>query len=338
MGHSKLFFELIKGKCYYPGLRNLIKHNLRNCAVCLKYNIPKVIKEKQSCLLGSNAGRVLQMDLLGPLPNSYGFKYIWAGIDSYDRSCYLRGLKTTNSTEMSILLSKFFSENGVWEFIAIDNKCLSFKGLDKQLLDKLKIGIVRSNRCSRHQGMVERLLQSVLIKMLKLLDGDEHLDGWFTVLPRLEFLLNSAPHSSLGWRSPNDVRFRRPPALVVPVLTNPGDGERGGNFQGVAKMAELIRKSAFRNLLKNRHFYEIGEALVEGMVVWRKRQAFSTNMNKKLQYKITQAFIIQKRVGSGLYKVADVENGEISILPIDQMIRTKLSLEEVRDMLTKLRS
>ena len=103
-------------------------------------------------------------------------------------------------------------------------------------------------------------------------------------------------------------------------------------------MAELIRKSAFRNLLKNRHFYEIGEALVEGMVVWRKRQAFSTNMNKKLQYKITQAFIIQKRVGSGLYKVADVENGEISILPIDQMIRTKLSLEEVRDMLTKLRS
>ena len=278
------------------------------------------------------------MDLMGPLPNSHGYRYVWASIDTFDRSCYLRGMKSTSAEEMANLLSKFFSEKGLWELLAIDSKCLSFKGVDKKLLDKLGVGILRSNRCSRHQGMVERLLQTVLIKILKILDNDERLNGWYLTLPKVEFLVNSSPHLSLNWKSPFELMYRRPPALMVPVL-NEGSGEmKGSEFQQLVKTTEEVRKSAFRNLLRNKNFYECNEALVEGQVVWRKRQAFATNVNRKLQFRIIQAFIVLKRVGSGLYKVEDIESGLIAILPVDQLIRTRLTIPEVKQILQRLKS
>ena len=85
------------------------------------------------------------MDILGPLPHFYGFRYILAMVDGWTRFCHLRPLKTTASDK----LEKFFSENGLWGVVKIDGKCLSMKGVDKQLVGMLGVGVIRSNYCSR---------------------------------------------------------------------------------------------------------------------------------------------------------------------------------------------
>ena len=336
-GSKKAVFEVISKRYYDTGLRRKINETLKGCAVCLKYNIPKTIKHKQSTLLASQSRQVLQMDLLGPLPQSHGYKYIWAGCDAWDRSCYIRGFKGTTAKEMGELMAKFFSENGKWEFVKIDARCLSFKGVDKILMDKLGVGIIRSNHCSRHQGMVERLLQTILIKLLKLLDADADLSRWYLMLGRLEFVINSSPHSALHFRSPNELRYRVPPVLAVPPLARGDLGMVGGEFDRLVRVSKEIREAAFKGLVRNKSYYRVDESLIKGQIVWRKRQSFLRNMNKKLQLKILEAYEVEERLGTGLYRVRNVENDEVLVLPVDQLVRCGLNKGEVLKILNELK-
>ena len=59
-------------------------------------------------------------------------------------------------------------------------------------------------------------------------------------------------------------------------------------------------------------------------------------MAKKLQIKVIHAFEVLERVGTGLYKLKNVSNGELVILPADQLIRTRLTLEEIKQILQNL--
>ena len=337
LGHcaKKAVFEVFRKRYYGTNLRGRIAEVLKGCPVCIRFNIPKGVIEKQSTLVASQSREILQLDLLGPLPNSRGFRYIMCAVDAYDRSCYLKALKSTSADEMGGVLAKFFGEQGKWEYLKIDGRCLSFRGVDKKLVDKLGIGINRSNNTSRFQGIVERTLQTVLGKVLKLLEGEKDLQGWSIILDRVAFIVNSIPHEALNGRTPFGVIFRRPPALLPPLLQT-DLGREGGEFSKLIKIAEDVRKGAYRNLVHNKSYRFHEEGLVKDEIVWRKRQSFARNMASKLQDKIVQAFRVLDRVGTGLYKVVDVSTGNIQILPGEQLIRAGMSEEEVKGILVKL--
>ena len=65
---------------------------------------------------------------------------------------------------MGAVLVNLFTTHGLYEMVQIDNKCLTMRGLDADLLKKLGVGILRSNHCSRHQGIVERMIKTVRLK------------------------------------------------------------------------------------------------------------------------------------------------------------------------------
>ena len=58
--------------------------------------------------------------------------------------------------------------------------------------------------------------------------------------------------------------------------------------------------------------------------------------NKKLQIKVIEAFRIMNKVASGVYRVKNIITGEIKLIPIDQLIKTNLGDDEIREMLEKL--
>lgn len=80
-------------------------------------------------------------------------------------------MKGTTAQEMSGVLSELFLTEGMWENVLIDAKCVSIKGVDKQLLDAMGMGVIRSYYTSRQQGYIERALGTLLVKMLKSLGG-----------------------------------------------------------------------------------------------------------------------------------------------------------------------
>ena len=104
----------------------------------------------------------------------------------------------------------------------------------------------------------------------------------------------------------------------------------------MTKLADEIRYHALRNLITNKQYNNHVEGLKEGQLVWRKRQCFNRNMSKKLQIKILQAFKIESRIGTGMYRLIDIQTNERLILPSDQLIRTRLTELEMKEILMKL--
>ena len=59
-------------------------------------------------------------------------------------------------------------------------------------------------------------------------------------------------------------------------------------------------------------------------------------MSRKLQIKILQAFKVEARIGTGMYRLIDIQTNERIILPSDQLIRTRLTESEMKDILMKI--
>ena len=163
-----------------------------------------------------------------------------------------------------------------------------------------------------------------------------NLNYWSSILSKVEYTLNSIPHESLNGKSPFEIVFRRPPVLLAPVKVPEELGNEGGSFKTMVKLANEIRFHALRNLITNKQYYSHVEGLKEGQLVWRKRQCFSRNMSKKLQIKILQAFKVEARIGTGMYRLIDIQTNERIILPSDQLIRTRLTESEMKDILMKI--
>ena len=89
-------------------------------------------------------------------------------------------------------------------------------------------------------------------------------------------------------------------------------------------------------LLKNKAYYYPNEALTEGAIVFRKRMQFARNMASKLQPKIVEAFVVKKRIGTSMYLCQNVMTDVQKLLPIDQLIRCRLSLVDTKALMKRL--
>ena len=112
--------------------------------------------------------------------------------------------------------------------------------------------------------------------------------------------------------------------------------EIGAGAEGTRRMNDMLRKSAYRGLVANKNYYYPSDKLTEGQIVFRKRMQFARHNSKKLQAKILEAFQIISRVGTGLYRAKNVSTSEVKLLPICQLIRTRLSINDVKSVLEEL--
>ena len=304
--------------------------------------MPKTVKGKNATLMSTQSGRWLQMDYLGPLPSSKSFRYILALVDSYNKGLVGIPMKTTAADELCEALSKYFGENGIPEFLVIDGNCVSFRGLDKRLLDGLRVGLVRSNHRSESQGLVERKFRDLLITILKLLDGEDYLSRWSEVLGRAVFVINSRPSVALGGASSNELIFRKGPrflSTLSPLEKPESGGERTKEgFLQLNRVHEMLKGATMMQLMKRKAYYYPNEALVEGVVVFRKRMQFARNMAPKLQAKVIEAFVVEKRVGTSMYLCKNILTDVKKLLPIDQLIRCRLSLLDAKALMNRLNS
>ena len=338
--HTKKVFDKLREVWYSPGMFNMTRYQIALCVPCTKYNVKQVIKGKNSTLMSTQSGRWLQLDYLGPLPASKSYRYILALVDNYNKGLTTIKMKSTGAEELCEALTNYFGENGLPEYVMIDGNCVSFRKVDKKLLDGLRVGIIRSNHRSESQGLVERKFRDLLIVILRLLDGEDYLSKWSDVLGKATFLINSSPCVSLGGFSPNELIFRKGPRFLSTLtpLEEPvgGGGRAKETFLQINKMHELIKDATFKQLLQRKAYFFPNEALKHGSIVFRKRMQFSRNMAPKLQQRVVECFSIERRVGTSMYLCKNVLDGSKKLLPIDQMIRSRLSLDDAKALMNKL--
>ena len=116
----------------------------------------------------------------------------------------------------------------------------------------------------------------------------------------------------------------------------PEHSKNESRFLTMVKMNEDMRKRAYQYLISRKTYTYPTDALYEGQIVFKKRTQFSRHQSHKLQVKIVDAFQVISRVGTGLYRVKHIMNGEECLLPICQMIETRLTLKEAQKILQEI--
>jgi hypothetical protein len=204
--NHKVVFGLIKEKYYSPGLSFKVKIQLRTCVKCVSYNIKKPLKSKIGSKLGSHCRESLSCDLVGPLPSSGNqYKYIFAAIDTYSREIFLMPLKSTSSDEVARAFLALVEQDGLFTYLEADGGLCSKHRLDNKILSQLGIITRISNHQSSWQASVERCNQTVLIRLLKLMDDDKDYSNWSNLLKKVAFSINLTPTKSLGGLTPYQI-------------------------------------------------------------------------------------------------------------------------------------
>ena len=324
-GHinKEVIFKLITEKFYAIGIRRKIKNILIMCKSCVQYNTKQTVNFKPSSMIAEQPRDIISIDAMGPLPQSHGYRYILSLRDQCSRESFLLPLKDVSSMEMAKVLTQFFITNGSWRIAVVDGGCISLHRVDKSILQKLGVGLRQSSHTSRHQAYSERQNQTCLRRILKLLDDEPNLSGWSKLLNQISFEINMTPTDSLAGLSPFQVTRRHPMRCLAPSLDPlPGNNAVVYDFNKLLKTYKEIRLSAYNNLVSYRDHKGVEPNLTEGMVVFRKRQAFATNMNKKLQSRVVTVYEVISRIGSSMFRLKDLLNNAIVVLPADQIVRS----------------
>ena len=149
---------------------------------------------------------------------------------------------------------------------------------------------------------------------------------------------NITKSAVLGWKSPIEVISGYAPRYITSLKTLrvPEHSKNESRFLTMVKMNEDIRKKAYQYLVSRKTFNYPTDALFEGQIVFKKRTQFSRHQNPKLQIKIIDAFEVLSRVGTGLYRVKHIIEDYECLLPICQMIETRLTRGEAQKVLREI--
>ena len=335
-GHTSanVLFKIMKTNYYSIGLMRKCKLCVSVCPECIKYNIKKGIKSKASTQLSSQPRREFSFDLSGPLCQSFGYKYIAVCVDKWSRETFLRPCKSCSSEDVLESLISIFEREGLPEFLSVDGGCLSKRKIDRIALEKLGVQLRISNHNSRAQSHSERAIQSTTIRILKLLSKDSSLQGWCKLLDKIQFQLNITPSDKLNGVSPFQLT-RRYAMRAIGCDLEPirQVGRVVDDFNSLVKMMDNVRLIAFKNLVHYKNYSYPTETLKNGSTVFRKKVNFSTRINPKYQGRVSSAFKVESRVGSGHYKVIDIITGSALILPVEQLVRTALTIDQAKKLM-----
>ena len=134
------------------------------------------------------------VDVMGPLRQSNGYKYVYVMIDHFSKFVYIKPLKYNNASEIVDETKKFFSLYGAPLKILSDNGAQFTSKLFEELCKNYQVKHLRTtNYTPNVNGLVERANRT--IKGLLRNSINELNNNWSGLLGDLQFFINSRQNS-----------------------------------------------------------------------------------------------------------------------------------------------
>lgn len=189
--------DLILRHFWFPGLRAFVKKYIGHCLICLSSKrVPRAPHQPITSWTKPDVPfSTIHMDVLGPLPESNGFKFVLIIVDAFSKYCLLNAIKKQNSNELKQVVSNAISLFGTPKLIVCD-RARMFESADFQKW-------VSDLGCQIHfitpdmhneNGQVERYCRTVL-NMLRV-ESDISAIGWSRNLWKIQLVLNSTKHKT----------------------------------------------------------------------------------------------------------------------------------------------
>jgi transposase InsO family protein len=201
--------ELWRDGFWWPRMRRDIAAHIAECVACQRFN---VVQEGYHPLQSIEADKPwdhLQMDLIGPVPESTeGFKWILTIVDVMTGFTLLRALKTRTMEDIARALWLLICDFGVPRILQSDNGPEFVNHVIKELTNLFGIEqrlITAYN--PRADGLVERKNKEVKRLLKKLVVGA--FGTWELMLPMTQLSLNITTLQRTGSR-PFELLFARP--------------------------------------------------------------------------------------------------------------------------------
>lgn len=114
--------DLILRHFWFPGLRQFVRKYITHCVVCLSHKkVPRAPHQPiESWTKPESPFFTVHMDVLGPLPESNGFKYVLVLVDAYSKFCLLYSLRKQDTDELKRVFTNAISLFGTPALIVTD--------------------------------------------------------------------------------------------------------------------------------------------------------------------------------------------------------------------------
>lgn len=189
--------ESILRHFWFPGLRQFVRKYVLHCLVCLAHKkIPRTSSQPiESWTKPDVPFGVIHTDVLGPLPESNGFKYVLIVVDAFSKYCLLYSLYRQDSEELKRVFSNVISLFGTPATIVCDRgRIFESVGFQNWVRDLGSTVHFITPEMHRENGQAERYCRTVL-NMLRV-EVRSKGAKWSDTLWKVQLILNITKHAS----------------------------------------------------------------------------------------------------------------------------------------------
>ena len=228
----------VASQYYWPTLKADVKLFVKTCNTCKKVKPGKKLINMGDFNVPDKRFSHVMVDIVGPLPESYGYKFLLTAICRSTRNFQAIPLREASSSEAAqAFLHHYVAIWGLPTLVTSDNGGSFTSNLWKDMMGKLNIK-VQYSALYRPQsiGMLERQhqglknsLKAALIDM-----GEVHQDKWLDFLPFVLLGRRVAYQPDMG-ASASEMMFGKNVCIPGELLKEPDDIEGIQNFQNLLK-------------------------------------------------------------------------------------------------------
>lgn len=313
-------------RCYYwPRMYQQIQDYVTKCTTC---RVIKPTNEQTKTPVGTyrdpgTVGRMISIDLIGPLPASKirAHQYAVVAVDCFSKYVFTKSMKSATATNVVDFLEKeIFYKFGVPEVVICDNGVQFASKLFDALLLRFKVRKLATPLYYAQANPVEATNKTIKTALrAKILELHAEQTDWEYFLPEVTMRINTLPHTSTGMSAHYIVFGRDKPQsgneYRILIEANPQNTEtevedkREAIFDEAAEQQRAtfeMNKERYNLRAVNRKFSVGDEVLISNM----KLSSAGDRYTQKLAPKKVRARIKEK-VGSDTYLLTDLQGKEI---------------------------
>ena len=245
-GHFGNFKTLnrIRSRFYFPHCELMVKLYIDNCKTCiLKSQKRKPVSPLQP-FYGTAPNDIVQMDLLGPLPNNkHKYQFILVIVDKFTGWCEAVPLQQTTSPIIArTLLDWWISRNGLFSQIHSDRGPQFTSEVMKVVFDLL--GMVYHSKTCAYRPMSDGGSEAMvkIVKQLLTSYCRENPETWPDLLQQVIFAYRTSKNTATGY-SPMFLQTGRSAKLPMDLLFDTYNQDK---FQTQGEYAHRLYKVLFK--------------------------------------------------------------------------------------------
>ena len=330
MGVSKTL-ACVRSRYYWPSIKTDVENWVSGCATCQKGKNPKQ-KYRHSMQIWPNSEPFhhVSVDILGPLPESNGFRYIVMMGDNFTR--WFEAVPLVNVTAVSVcnaLLDSWVTLYGVPDYIHSDN-CPQFtSSLFKNMCERLQLTQTRTTpyhpQGNAKAERINRTLEDGLAKYC----GENH-STWLSHIQFFMMAYRNAVHESTGhtpFRLLFNLEMQLPVDMVYPTALqrSPSASYRDYIHERLLiaeQLFTLVRHKCLTEHRRHKHIYDkkiYGPTFMEGDRVLLHSPVCHPGQTPKLKSQWSGPYVIDRCINDINFVLRHEINGKRTIAHYDRI-------------------